>query len=75
MPLELRGGAVLQLIQAILDDGSVGDELARQRITKSLTKMAAVIQELRTLLLAAREECNPQYFFREIRPWLLWTRM
>ncbi|KAF9459939.1 Indoleamine 2,3-dioxygenase [Collybia nuda] len=71
--VELRGGAVLELMQAILNDASTNDKLALQRITDSLTKMAVIIKELRALLLGVREECNPEYFFREIRPWLVGT--
>ncbi|KIY52230.1 Indoleamine 2,3-dioxygenase [Fistulina hepatica ATCC 64428] len=67
--MELRGVEALNLMRMSLDEAFVGDAIAVQRIAKYLTRLATVIGELETLLMAVREGCDPQVFYREIRPW------
>jgi indoleamine 2,3-dioxygenase len=69
--VELRGAEALRLMQTILNDLSVGDAGAVARITESLVKLTPVIKELREALLSVREDCNPDFFYRHIRPWLV----
>lgn len=67
--MELRGVEALELMRATMDEAFVGDDLAMRRITTFLHRMAIVINELKVLLLSVREGCNPEVFYRQIRPW------
>lgn len=67
--IELKGVEALELMQATMDEVFVGDEIANRRITSYLHKMAAVIEELRKILLTVRDGCSPDVFYHEIRPW------
>ena len=52
-----------------MDEAFVGDALAVRRITAYLATLADVIRELRGILLSVREQCDPEVFYNEIRPW------
>ncbi|KAG5645091.1 hypothetical protein DXG03_006905 [Asterophora parasitica] len=67
--IELKGVEALELMQVIMDETFVGDDIAIRRITQYLTSVATVIQDLRTMLLAVKEHCNPDIFYHHIRPW------
>ncbi|KAF8072251.1 Indoleamine 2,3-dioxygenase [Lyophyllum atratum] len=67
--IELKGVEALELMQIIMDEAFVGDDIATRRITEYLQKLSTVIQELRSLLLAVRDTCNPDIFYHLIRPW------
>ncbi|RDB29303.1 Indoleamine 2,3-dioxygenase 1 [Hypsizygus marmoreus] len=67
--IELKGVDALELMQVIMDEAFVGDDIAMRRIASYLTSMSTVIHELRTLLLSARDGCNPDIFYHRIRPW------
>ncbi|KAG6836159.1 hypothetical protein H0H93_010750 [Arthromyces matolae] len=67
--IELAGVAALELMQVIMDEAFVGDDIAIRRITEYLLSLSTTIQELRLLLLAVREGCNPDVFYHHIRPW------
>ncbi|KAF8625234.1 hypothetical protein AX17_006900 [Amanita inopinata Kibby_2008] len=68
--IELKGVDALELMRVIMDEAFVGDELAIQRITKFLNKLAVVIQGLRALLTTIRDRCDPEVFYRQVRPWM-----
>ncbi|KAG6910272.1 hypothetical protein DXG01_012084 [Tephrocybe rancida] len=67
--IELAGVPALDLMQAIMDEIFVGDDVAIRRITEYLLSLSGIIHELRTLLLAVRDGCNPDVFYHHIRPW------
>ncbi|GLB40734.1 putative indoleamine 2,3-dioxygenase [Lyophyllum shimeji] len=67
--IELKGVEALELMQVIMDEAFVGDDIAIRRITEYLHKLADVLRELRTTLLAIKEHCNPDIFYHLIRPW------
>ncbi|KAJ6561790.1 Indoleamine 2,3-dioxygenase [Mycena capillaripes] len=67
--MELRGVEALELMRATMDEAFVGDALAMRRITSFLTRLAAVIDDLRTLLAGVRDGCDPGAFYNAIRPW------
>ncbi|KAF5374507.1 hypothetical protein D9615_009099 [Tricholomella constricta] len=67
--IELKGVEALELMQVIMDEMFVGDDIAIRRITEYLMSLSAVIRELRTLLLAVKEHCDPDVFYHLIRPW------
>lgn len=67
--IELRGVEALELMRATMDEAFVGDDIAFRRITTYLQTMSGVISELKTLLLAIRKGCDPDVFYRDIRPW------
>jgi indoleamine 2,3-dioxygenase len=66
---ELKGVVALELMQMIMDEAFVGDTIAHRRITSYLTRITAVIHELRTTLLSVRDGCDPTRFYHEVRPW------
>ncbi|KAL0955030.1 hypothetical protein HGRIS_003950 [Hohenbuehelia grisea] len=68
--IELRGVEALDLMQATMDEAFVGDAIAMRRITTYLERLAVVIDDLKGLLLAIKETCDPDVFFRDVRPWL-----
>uniref|UniRef100_A0A0W0EUN6 Aminotransferase class I/classII large domain-containing protein n=1 Tax=Moniliophthora roreri TaxID=221103 RepID=A0A0W0EUN6_MONRR len=67
--IELRGVEALELMRATMDEAFVGDDIAIRRITGFLLRLAKVVGELKSLLLAVREGCDPEVFYNEIRPW------
>ncbi|KAI0052325.1 Indoleamine 2,3-dioxygenase [Auriscalpium vulgare] len=67
--IELRGVAALEVMRATLDELFVGDAIARARITRYMHALAGVIDELAALLVRVREGCEPETFYRDIRPW------
>lgn len=67
--IELRGVEALDLMVATMDEAFVGDSIAFKRITTYLQTMSGVIAELKDLLLAIRDHCDPDVFYRDIRPW------
>ncbi|GLB40735.1 putative indoleamine 2,3-dioxygenase [Lyophyllum shimeji] len=69
--VELRGAEALRLMQNMLDDLSTGSADLRARITQTLKAMTTVIKDLKDALLSVREDCNPDFFYRSIRPWLV----
>jgi indoleamine 2,3-dioxygenase len=71
--IELRGVELLKLMQTIFADATCVDTDAGaiQQITNSLMKFSTIISELRTLFLARHEKVNPDYFYKQIRPWLI----
>lgn len=67
--IELRGAVALSLMSLIMDEAFVRDAVALRRISRYLQYLARVIDELRELLLAVRDGCDPEVFYNEIRPW------
>jgi indoleamine 2,3-dioxygenase len=67
--IELRGVEALELMRATMDEVFVGDAIAVRRITAYLQAMSRIIQELTGLLLGVKEGCDPDVFYRDIRPW------
>jgi indoleamine 2,3-dioxygenase len=67
--IELRGIEALELMRATMDEVFVGDAIAVRRITAYLQAMSHVIRELTGLLLGVKEGCDPDVFYRDIRPW------
>jgi indoleamine 2,3-dioxygenase len=57
-------------MQATMDELFVGDAIAFQRVTAYLLRMVTILQDLKALLLALRESCDPEVFYRDVRPWL-----
>lgn len=67
--MEIRGVEALSLMRATMDELFVGDDIARRRVTGYLERLAVVIDELKALLMGVRDGCDPEVFYREIRPW------
>jgi indoleamine 2,3-dioxygenase len=68
--IELRGVEALELMQATMDEMFVGDAIAVRRVTAYLFRISTILHELKSILLSQREGCDPDIFYREIRPWL-----
>lgn len=67
--IELRGVEALELMRASMDELFHSDATAERRITASLSALARVVRELKTLLLSVRADCDPDVFYNSIRPW------
>ncbi|KAF6755277.1 Indoleamine 2,3-dioxygenase [Ephemerocybe angulata] len=67
--IELRGVEALELMRQTMDEMFVGDEIAVRRISAYLKTMASVINELKTLLLDVRKQCDPERYYSLVRPW------
>ncbi|KAG6832747.1 hypothetical protein H0H87_000596 [Tephrocybe sp. NHM501043] len=69
--VELRGADALRLIQESLNHISLGGEDTVARVTNCLVQLTPVFQGLKEALLSVRDGCNPDFFYRNIRPWLI----
>lgn len=67
--IELRGVEALELMRMTMDEMFVGDTIAVRRISAFLKRMAAVIKDLRTLLLDVQKLCRPDVYYNDVRPW------
>ncbi|KAL4064593.1 Indoleamine 2,3-dioxygenase [Scleroderma yunnanense] len=67
--IELRGVEALDLMRATMDEMFVGDEIAVRRITLYLGRLAEVVHDLVGILMDVRKECDPDIFYRRVRPW------
>nr|BAM73287.1 indoleamine 2,3-dioxyganese b [Coprinopsis cinerea] len=67
--IELRGVEALELMRQTMDEMFVGDTIAVRRISDYLKSMANVINELKTLLLDVRKQCDPEIYYNQVRPW------
>ncbi|EGO24243.1 hypothetical protein SERLADRAFT_467213 [Serpula lacrymans var. lacrymans S7.9] len=67
--IEIRGVEALELMRATMDEMFVGDDIAVRRITSFLHKMTKVVDELKDILLAVRDGCDPEFFYHSVRPW------
>jgi indoleamine 2,3-dioxygenase len=67
--IELRGVEALELMQLTMDEIFVGDSIAVRRITTYLQNLSRIIMDLKDLMLAVKEGCDPDIFYRDIRPW------
>lgn len=47
-----------------------GDSVTSSRLAKLLYKLSGVIDDLKEILLAVRQGCDPNVFYNDIRPWL-----
>ena len=67
--IELRGVEALALMRRTLDETFLSDALAARRVTKYLTRLARVIEDITQLILDVRKNCDPAVFYDKIRPW------
>lgn len=67
--IELRGVEILELMRVTMDETFVGDAIAVSRIKEYLRTIAAVIGDLKELLLSVKEACDPDTYYNEVRPW------
>ncbi|KAL0955029.1 hypothetical protein HGRIS_003949 [Hohenbuehelia grisea] len=67
--IELRGVEALELMRSTMEQMRIGDEFALRRISTFLHRLAEVIKELKTLLLAVRDGCDPETYYTTVRPW------
>jgi len=67
--IELRGVEALALMRRTLDETFLSDALAARRVTKYLTRLAHVIEDITQLILDVKKNCDPVVFYDKIRPW------
>ncbi|KAG8974200.1 hypothetical protein FRC05_007776 [Tulasnella sp. 425] len=67
--IELRGVEALELMKSCMDEAFIGDMISLQRIVDYLHRLSTVIDDMASLLMAVRDECDPHEFYTQIRPW------
>jgi indoleamine 2,3-dioxygenase len=67
--IELRGVDALELMRITMDEAFVGDDIAARRITTYLRDLAGVIRDLARILSSVKGGCDPDVFYRDVRPW------
>jgi len=65
----LRGVDALELMRTMMDEAFVGDDIAARRITTYLRELAGVIRDLAGILSSVKAGCDPDVFYRDVRPW------
>ncbi|KAK2459908.1 hypothetical protein APHAL10511_008108 [Amanita phalloides] len=69
--IELIGIRALELMRLTLDELFVGDDIALTRITRFLLELRTVVQAMTAELRTIRARgCDPDVFYRQVRPWL-----
>ena len=53
----------------MMDEAFVGDDIAARRITTYLRELVGVIRDLAQILSSVKEGCDPDVFYRDVRPW------
>jgi len=67
--IELASARALAHMERTLDELFLSDALSIRRISHHLSGLAVVIDEMTALLSTMRQGCDPEEFFRDIRPW------
>jgi len=67
--IELRGVEALDLMRSCMDEAFIADIVSLRRIADYLHRLARVIEDMTVLLMAVRDECDPEVFYNQIRPW------
>ena len=67
--IELHGVEALDLMRDTTDVMFVGDDIAVCRITQYLTLLGEVVHEVGEILTDVRKECDPDVYYRSVRPW------
>ncbi|KAF8340479.1 Indoleamine 2,3-dioxygenase [Cantharellus anzutake] len=68
--IELRGVEALTLMRATLDETFLSDALTITRVSTYLTRLAGVIDDISALLMSVRQDCDPDVFYNQFRPWI-----
>jgi len=69
--VELRGVRALDLMRATMDELFIGDDIALRRISGYLEKLTGVVEGMTSELKGLKARgCDPDVFYREVRPWI-----
>ncbi|KAF8343600.1 tryptophan 2,3-dioxygenase [Amanita rubescens] len=69
--VELRGVRALDLMRATMDELFIGDDIASRRISGYLEKLTRVVEGMTSELKGLKSRgCDPDVFYREVRPWI-----
>jgi len=66
---ELRGVEILRIIEDVNSLRNLTDLTAIPKVARDLTRLAGVIEDIKEIIQAVRSTCDPQIFYRDIRPW------
>jgi indoleamine 2,3-dioxygenase len=66
---ELRGVEMLQIIDDINTLPNPTDLTAISKISRDLTRLAGVIEDIKEIIQSVRPTCDPHIFYWDIRPW------
>jgi indoleamine 2,3-dioxygenase len=67
---ELKGVEILRIIDRYRSLPDVTDLTSISRISKDLTRLAGVIDDIKEIIQSVRDICDPRVFYWDIRPWL-----
>ncbi|KAF8343598.1 Indoleamine 2,3-dioxygenase [Amanita rubescens] len=59
----------LSIMRVILDEIFIGDDIAVRRITRYLSTLAQIIEDMKTLLEGLKSRCDPDTYYNDVRPW------
>ncbi|KAJ2934897.1 hypothetical protein H1R20_g2146, partial [Candolleomyces eurysporus] len=66
---ELRGVEILRIIDDFNNLPSASDLTSISKISRDLTRLAGVIQDINEIITSVRSTCDPHVFYWDIRPW------
>src|ERR1700722_8799520 len=67
---EMKGVELLQIIDRYTSLPNVTDLTSISMISKDLTRLAGIIDDIKEIIQSVREICDPHVFYWDIRPWL-----
>jgi indoleamine 2,3-dioxygenase len=66
---ELRGVEMLRIIDDYHNLPSVTDLTSISKVSRDLTRLAGIIEDIREIIQSVRATCDPHVFYWDIRPW------
>ncbi|THH19468.1 hypothetical protein EW146_g1697 [Bondarzewia mesenterica] len=66
---EIRGIEMLRIVDSYVHQKDTTSFVAVSKISKDLTRLAAIIQELTEIIARSRETVDPYIFYWHVRPW------
>ncbi|RXW22348.1 hypothetical protein EST38_g3529 [Candolleomyces aberdarensis] len=66
---ELRGVEILRIIDDFNNLPSASDLTSISKISRDLTRLTGVIQDINEIITSVRSTCDPHVFYWDIRPW------
>jgi indoleamine 2,3-dioxygenase len=66
---ELRGVEMLRIIDGINSLPNLTDLTAVSKVSRYLTRLSGVIEDIKDIIQSVRPTCDPHIFYWDIRPW------
>lgn len=66
---ELRGVEMLRIIENVNTLPNLTDRTTISKVSRELTKLTGVIEDIREIIQGVRPTCDPHVFYWDVRPW------